>query len=261
SAHRGNLDGAGGVRVGCVGAAVGPHHPTLWRLGNEGGGREQDKQGSCNRALHRYSSFGSCRRINEQYSRGQSADQQVTGFRRLPMKMARTVGFALAMWAAGAALQPVAADEGMWPLNRFRAAPLQQKYGFTPAPQWLQNAQLASVRFARGCSGSFVSPSGLVMTNYHCAVACIEALSTEQSKLLETGFYAETATDERRCPGMELNQLTTITDVTDRVTAATKGAEGDRFGAARKAVFAVIESECAKDDRVRCEVVTLYHGG
>ena len=177
------------------------------------------------------------------------------------MKMARTVGFALAMWAAGAALQPVAADEGMWPLNRFRAAPLQQKYGFTPAPQWLQNAQLASVRFARGCSGSFVSPSGLVMTNYHCAVACIEALSTEQSKLLETGFYAETATDERRCPGMELNQLTTITDVTDRVTAATKGAEGDRFGAARKAVFAVIESECAKDDRVRCEVVTLYHGG
>jgi hypothetical protein len=177
------------------------------------------------------------------------------------MKMARLVGIAWLGWAAVTLHQPVGADEGMWPLNRFPAAPLQQRYSFTPTPQWTENVQLSSVRFARGCSGSFVSPSGLVMTNYHCAVACLEALSTEQSRLLETGFDAETAPAERRCPGMELNQLTTITDVTARVAGATNGAEGDRFAAARKAVFAGIESECAKDDRVRCEVVTLYQGG
>src|SRR5687768_16409388 len=81
-----------------------------------------------------------------------------------------------------------AADEGMWPRNRFPAALLQKKYGFTPTPQWLERAQLASVRLP-GCSGSIVSSSGLVMTNYHCAVGCVESLSSKDRNLLETGFY------------------------------------------------------------------------
>ena len=155
----------------------------------------------------------------------------------------------------------VHADEGMWTLNRFPAAALKQRYGFTPTDQWLQQVQLGSVRFAGGCSGSFVSASGLVMTNYHCIVECVGALSDAQHNLQQTGFYAGAAADERRCPGMELNQLTAITDVTDRVAAATKGTEGERFRAARTAVFATITRECATSDDVRCDVVTLYRGG
>ena len=50
----------------------------------------------------------------------------------------------------------IAADEGMWPLNRLPAAQIQQKHGFTPTRQWLEHAQLASVRLP-GCSGSIVS--------------------------------------------------------------------------------------------------------
>lgn len=155
----------------------------------------------------------------------------------------------------------VRADEGMWPLNRFPSAALKQRYGFAPTPQWLEQIQLGSVRFAGGCSGSFVSPSGLVMTNYHCVVECVSALSDEKRNLQQSGFYATTAADERRCPGMELNQLTAMTDVTERVGAATKGTEGERFRAARTAVFATIERECATSDDLRCEVVTLYRGG
>ena len=60
---------------------------------------------------------------------------------------------------------------------------------------------------------------------------------------------------------MQINQLTAITDVTERVAAATKGAEGEAFAKARQAVFATIERECATGDDVRCEVVTLYRGG
>ena len=155
----------------------------------------------------------------------------------------------------------VHADEGMWTLNRFPGAVLKQRYGFTPTDQWLQQVQLGSVRFAGGCSGSFVSATGLVMTNYHCIVDCVGALSDAQRNLQQSGFYAATAAEEQRCPGMELNQLTAITDVTDRVAAATKGTEGERFGAARTAVFATIARECATSDEVRCDVVTLYRGG
>lgn len=154
----------------------------------------------------------------------------------------------------------VVADEGMWPLNRFPATHLQKKHGFTPTREWLEHAQLASVRLP-GCSGSIVSSSGLVMTNYHCAVSCIESLSTNDRNLLETGFYAATAAEERICPGVQINQLTAITDVTDRVAAGTKGAAGEAFAKARQAVFATIQRECATSDDVTCEVVSLYQGG
>jgi V8-like Glu-specific endopeptidase len=175
------------------------------------------------------------------------------------MRHVLALGFVLVLVGGGGLY--VHADEGMWPLNRFPSAALKQRYGFTPSEQWLQQIQLGSARFAGGCSGSFVSPTGLVMTNYHCVVDCIGALSDAKRNLQESGFYAATAADERPCPGMELNQLTAITDVTERVGAATKGTEGERFRAARTAVFATIARECATSDDVRCDVVTLYRGG
>jgi hypothetical protein len=148
----------------------------------------------------------------------------------------------------------------MWPLNRFPRAAIQQQHAFTPSPQWLERAQLASVRLP-GCSGSIVSSSGLVMTNYHCAVGCVEALSAKDRNLLETGFSAASPGEERICPGVQINQLTAITDVTDRVAAGTKGAEGEAFATARQSVFATIERECTTADDVTCQVVTLYRGG
>ena len=163
--------------------------------------------------------------------------------------------------AAALAVQHAAADEGMWPLNRLPLAALKAKYNFTPTAEWLDRAQRGSVRLAGGCSGSFVSPEGLVMTNYHCVVACVEALSTSERNLMESGFYAAAAGEERACPGMEINQLETITEVTDRVTSATSDKTGEAFTAARNAAFAAIEKACATGDDVRCDVVTLYRGG
>ena len=62
---------------------------------------------------------------------------------------------------------PVSAlDEGMWTFNNVPKADIKQKYGFDVTDEWLRKVQLASVRFPGG-SGSFVSPNGLVLTNYH----------------------------------------------------------------------------------------------
>ena len=163
-----------------------------------------------------------------------------------------------------AAALPLAAhaDEGMWTFDNFPGAKVGKKYGFTPGEKWLTEARLSSVRLAGGCSGSFVSPEGLVMTNHHCAHSCIEQLSTKEKDFVKEGFYAPTLDQEVKCPEIELNQLIAISDVSGRMHSATQGLEGQKFAEAERAETAKIEKECAGgDDKVRCDVVTLYHGG
>ena len=64
--------------------------------------------------------------------------------------------------------QSMRADEGMWTFDNFPSKAVGTKYGFTPSQAWLDHVRLASLRIAGGCSASFVSPQGLVMTNHHC---------------------------------------------------------------------------------------------
>lgn len=153
------------------------------------------------------------------------------------------------------------ADEGMWTFNNFPSQKVKAKYGFEPTQQWLDHVRLSSARLAAGCSGSFVSPDGLVMTNHHCARSCIDQLSTAKKNYIETGFYAKTLKDEPKCPAVEVNKLLQITDVTDQVHKATQGLEGAKFEAAQKAEIARIEKDCAQGEKIRCDVVSLYEGG
>jgi hypothetical protein len=162
----------------------------------------------------------------------------------------------------GAGLGATQADEGMWTTNAFPSDKVAQSYGFRPGQSWLDHARLSAVRLARGCSGSFVSPSGLVQTNHHCARGCIEQLSTATHNLTATGFYASAAKDEAKCPDVEINQLIEITAVTERVNKAVAGRDGAAFAAALKAERAAIAKECSQgNETIRCDVVELYHGG
>jgi hypothetical protein len=160
---------------------------------------------------------------------------------------------------AGAALGY--ADEGMWTYNHFPSDQVKQKYGFSPDDKWLEHARLSSARISQGCSASFVSDSGLVMTNHHCARSCIQQLSTPQHDMIAQGFYAKNQGDEVKCPEMEINQLVEITDVTPRINTATAGLSGKAYNDAEKAESSRIEKACAGSDGVRCDVVSLYHGG
>src|SRR5262245_15202108 len=113
------------------------------------------------------------------------------------------------------AVLPLAAfaDEGMWLYNDFPATKVKEKYGFSPTQEWLDKVRLSSARLAGGCSGSFVSENGLVMTNHHCAHSCIEQLSTKTKDYVKNGFTAKEQKDEVKCPEIEINQLFEITDV------------------------------------------------
>ena len=78
------------------------------------------------------------------------------------------------------------AAEGMWTLDNLPLARMKAEYGFAPDAPWVDRVMHASVRLADGCSGSFVSRDGLVMTNHHCVVSCVEQLSSA-SRDLEIG--------------------------------------------------------------------------
>jgi hypothetical protein len=152
--------------------------------------------------------------------------------------------------------------EGMWTLDNLPRAAVQRDFGFQPDAAWIDRVQKSSVRLAGGCSGSFASADGLVLTNHHCIWDCVEQLSTTEQNFLQDGFLARTRAAELRCPNMELNQLTEISDVTARVKSATDALSGEAFVAAQRAEMSRIEQACAGDDpTVRCDVVTLYHGG
>ncbi len=161
------------------------------------------------------------------------------------------------------AATPALADEGMWTLNNLPVKQMQKAYGFTPTQAWIEHVQKAALRIAGGCTASFVSPNGLVMTNHHCANACLVANSSPGHDYMNNAFIAGERRNELKCPDMELDQLLSITDVTDKVNAATRGRQGAGFIKAQRAVISDIEHQCAGEDAAtrRCQVVTLYHGG
>ncbi len=156
---------------------------------------------------------------------------------------------------------PAFADEGMWLFNDLPVKTLKDKYNFEPTKEWAEHLQLSSVRFNSGGSGSFVSSTGLVLTNHHVASETLFKLSNKQRNVAEDGYLAATHKDELKAPDLELNQLVSIQDVTDKVMAAVKdGVSAEEASKARQAAMAEIEKASMDESGLRSDVVTLYGG-
>ncbi len=153
-------------------------------------------------------------------------------------------------------------DEGMWTFDNPPTALLKKHYGFKPSKPWLDRVRLAALRFNDGGSGSFVSKTGLVLTNHHVAMGQLHKLSTKKRNLVRDGFLAKTRKAELRCMDLEVNQLVGIKNVTRRVlNAVDPKAAPKKANTARKAAIARIEQNAAKKSGLRCDVVELYQGG
>jgi len=99
------------------------------------------------------------------------------------------------------------------------------------------------------------------MTNHHCVVGCVEQISTPEQNLEENGYSAKTPAEEKKCPDFELDQLVEIRDVSKDVQGAMAGKTGDEANKALHAKEAELQQSCGSDRSVRCDVVSLYHGG
>jgi hypothetical protein len=158
-------------------------------------------------------------------------------------------------------------DNGkMWTFEYPPLEYLEDTYGFSADPSWFEKARLGALRIP-GCSASFVSPNGLVMTNHHCARESIEQVSRDDEDLIADGFYASTLEDERPIEDYWADQLIEIRDVTDRVYGALEGVIGterraERRGEIQEEITGEITEEFGGEDSgYNIEMVELYAGG
>ncbi|MBK6801766.1 S46 family peptidase [Novosphingobium sp.] len=174
----------------------------------------------------------------------------------------RSLLLAGAVAAAPLAATPAFADEGMWTFDQFPADKMRADYGWAPDQKWLDRTRAAAVRLTGGCSASFVSDMGLILTNHHCIASCLQDLSTGENDLLAKGFRPGTREEELKCPGQQAEVVTSIADVTADVKAAIGTLTGADLVKARDARIAEIEKAgCTDLATTRCQVVTLYGGG
>ena len=154
------------------------------------------------------------------------------------------------------------ADEGMWTFDNLPREKLKAKYNFTADKAWVDHAMRASANIG-GCSASFISATGLILTNHHCMAGCLQQISSVKNNFLLDGLLARKPEDEMKCPTTEASRLEEITDVTKDVNAVTKGLTGEAYKNALNSVNAKLAAACvgANAARVRCNVVTLYQGG
>ena len=154
------------------------------------------------------------------------------------------------------------ADEGMWTFDNLPREKLKAKYNFTADKAWVDHAMRASANLG-GCSASFISANGLILTNHHCTAGCLQQISSAKKNYLLDGLLARKPEDEMKCPTTEASRLEEITDVTKDVNAVTKGLTGEAYKNALNSVSAKLAAACvgANAATVRCNVVTLYQGG
>ncbi len=112
------------------------------------------------------------------------------------------------------------ADEGMIPMSELANVDLAKR-GIELTANQLFNPDAISlvdgVCRVNGCTGSFVSNQGLIITNHHCAYGAIQKASSTKSDLLLNGFKAETLTDEISAPDYTVRVTEDYFDVSAEV--------------------------------------------
>lgn len=79
----------------------------------------------------------------------------------------------------------------------------------------------AVVQFNGGCTAEIISPKGLLLTNHHCGYGQIQAHSTVQNDLLSNGFWAKNMSTELPNPGVTVDFIVDIKDVTNQILEGT----------------------------------------
>ncbi|MBR4506837.1 MAG: S46 family peptidase [Bacteroidales bacterium] len=159
------------------------------------------------------------------------------------------------------------ADEGMWiPMLLGRNEAAMKKAGMHISAKDIYDVNNACLKdavmlFGSGCTGEFVSPEGLVLTNHHCGYSFIVRNSTVEHDYLTNGFWAMTREEEIPCPGLTVTRLVRMEDVTSQVLqGVTDGmTEADRDKVIDKNIEK-ITAKAVKGTHYKAVVKPFYYG-
>jgi hypothetical protein len=168
---------------------------------------------------------------------------------------------------AALALSPVAAraDGGMWmPQQMVDLAPRLKKLGFQGNPKAfadLTGMPMGAIVSLGGCSASFVSPDGLIVTNHHCVTGALQYNATPERNAVKEGFLAATQADEAWAgPGSRVLVTVAVREVTKDVLGklAPDLSDLDRELAIEKREKE-LTAACEKEG-LRCRVASFFQG-
>ena len=145
------------------------------------------------------------------------------------------------------------ADEGMWlpSLIKERIKDMR-KVGFKLKASDIYSDEKPSLKdavmqFGGGCTGEFVSPDGLLLTNHHCGYASIQKLSSVEHDYLTDGYWAKSRSEELPVPGLTITLLVKMEDVTARIAT----------GENRQAIIDAAKKEHNTD---KANIESMYYG-
>jgi hypothetical protein len=159
-------------------------------------------------------------------------------------------------------------DEGQWLPTQVRdmdwAALQQRGMKLTKDEFWHPETGgvLSAAVQINGCSASFCSPDGLLVTNHHCGFGAIGDLSTTEQNYLRDGFAAQNLADELHAPGMVASVLKRIEDVTAVVHEEQKKAKNDleRWAITQQVLGRLVAAGEAKEPHTKCSVASFLEG-
>lgn len=151
----------------------------------------------------------------------------------------------------------------MWTFENPPIKYFQEEYGFTPSEQWLEKMQKSALKFGGGCSASFISEDGLIMTNHHCVRGILPSVQLVNENILKDGFYAKELKDERRVPNLKVEQLLFIKDITDDIHKSMSGGKSDseKIELREKKIDEIKTKYSADYPDLIFKVTSLYNGG
>jgi hypothetical protein len=163
------------------------------------------------------------------------------------------------------ALQLALADEGMYPISELYKLNLKSK-GLKIDPKAIYNPNgiglIDAVVQLSGCTGSFISKDGLIITNHHCAFGAVQAASSTDHDYVTDGFLAKTREEEIQARGISARILESYRDVSKEVLSVLndKMDFADRTKAIDKKIRELVAETEKKYPGKRAEVSEMFAG-
>ncbi len=161
----------------------------------------------------------------------------------------------------------VKADEGMWLVQLIGEKTYADmvKRGLKLSKEQLYSMNKSSIKdaiviFGGGCTAEVVSKEGLLFTNHHCGYSNIASSSTVDHNYLRDGFWAKTKKEEIVCPGLSVQFLSKIEDVSDSVLARLKDVKPNEITSKLPGILTAMSAKASEGTGNEVRIASFFKG-